>query len=112
MTSIGSGTYGHALTKFGYVKPGIVKQSPWNKGAFRWMNWHGDLYPPLPDDIAAQIGCKVIFQESSGLVHDFWVPIDLDAQLKNMGNYEYVSGTDLAGLDQNVVITNWNGILV
>ena len=112
MSAIGNGTYGHALTKFGYVKPGVVKKKYWEKGAFRWMNWHGALYPPIPDDIAAQIGAKVIFQEASGLVHDFWVPLDQDAQLQNMGNYEYVSATDLNGLNQNVVITNYDGILV
>ncbi len=110
MSSIGSGTYGHALTKIGYVKPGVIRSSGLEKGAFQWRNWHGQRYPPLPPDIAAQIpGYK---SDTPTTTSDFWVPLDLDARLQGMGNYEYISATDLIGLAQNIVITNFDGAFV
>lgn len=113
MASIGNGTYGHALTKIGYVKPGVIDDPEWAGGAWQWMNWHGNLYPPLPAAIAKKIpGYAIRFADQNGLVPDFWVPFPLDTKLQGMGNYEYVSATDLAGLSQNIVVTNFDGAFV
>ena len=51
MTTIGRGSYGHALLEIGYVTKGVWDDYDW----FQFDNWHGLLYPSLPADKAAKV---------------------------------------------------------
>jgi hypothetical protein len=91
MTSIGRGSYGHALLEIGYVAKGVWDDHDW----FQLDNWHGLLYPPLPADKAAKVpGYKPI---SADKTSDFWVRADVYQTVRNYGNAERVSATDLDG---------------
>lgn len=110
MTGIGRGTYGHALTKIGYVEPGVWPGDYGKSGWWQWRNWHGQLYPPLPAELAALVpGYKSDHPDTTS---DFWVRYDLDTKLQGYGNYEYVSATDLAGIDKQIVIPSFAGKLL
>ena len=103
MTQIGSGTYGHALTKIGYVMPGVWPGEGGKTGWWQWRNWHGLLYPPLHPELAKLVpGYK---SDTPEWTSDFWVPFDLDTRLQGMGNYEYVSATDLDGIGK---VVDWS----
>jgi hypothetical protein len=105
MTSIGSGTYGHALVKIGYVMPGVFPGEHGRHAWFQWRNWHGLLYPPLPPEFALCVpGYK---SDTPDRTSDFWVREDLDKQLQGYGNYEYVSATDVSGIDRKIVIPSF-----
>lgn len=98
MDSIGSGVYGHALLEIGYVQPGVFDDFAW----FQLDNWHGLLYPPLPADKAAKVPGYVPIQADK--TSDFWVRADVYEKVRNYGNAERVSATDLNGL--GTIVTN------
>jgi hypothetical protein len=94
MESIGPGSYGHALEIKGYALPGVLR--PGRYGYLQLRNWHGQLYPPLPPDLAAKVpGYK---PDHPGSTSDFWVREDVYAQVCSYGNAEHVSAADEAGL--------------
>jgi hypothetical protein len=106
MTEIRSGRYGHALAKIGYVSKGVWPGEHGQYAWWQWRNWHGQLYPPLPPELAALVpGYKSDHPDTTS---DFWVRADLDIHLQQKGNYEYVSATDLGGLDRKVVIGDFD----
>ncbi|MGE5754261.1 MAG: hypothetical protein ACM35G_00890 [Planctomycetaceae bacterium] len=98
MDSIGSGTYGHALTEIGYAMPGVFDEHAW----FQFDNWHGLLYPPLPAALAEKVpGYRPITPERTS---DFWVRADVYERVRNFGAAERVGATDLDGLGKVVTI--------
>lgn len=105
MDHIGQGSYGHALVKMGYVEPGVFPGEHGKYGWWQWQNWHGDLYPPLPPEYAKCV--PGYHEEAEEKVSDFWVRYDQDDRLQKMGDYEYVSVTDVKGLDRNIVETDF-----
>lgn len=97
MTSIGPGTYGHALLEIGYVNSGVWDDHAW----WQLDNWHGLLYPPLSAALAAKVpGYRPIRQDRTS---DFWVRDDIYTAIKNYGSFEHVSATDLSGIAKKVV---------
>jgi hypothetical protein len=91
MTTIGRGSYGHALLEIGYVTRGVWDDYDW----FQFDNWHGLLYPPLPADKAAKVpGYKPISPDNTS---DFWVRADVYQKVRGYGNAERTCATDLDG---------------
>jgi hypothetical protein len=91
MSSIGRGSYGHALLEIGYVTAGVWDNYDW----FQFDNWHGLLYPPLPAEKAAKVpGYKPI---SADRTSDFWVRADVYQTVRGYGNAERATATDLNG---------------
>ena len=106
MTSIGRGTYGHALTIIGYVQPGVW---PGDYGKYGWWqirNWYGMLYPPLAPELAVLLpGYK---SDTATKTSDFWCRYDLLTTLQGYNGFEYVSATDLTGLTKKIVETSFS----
>lgn len=102
MESIGQGSYGHALEIKGYALPGVLK--PGRYGYLQLRNWHGQLYPPLPPDLAAKVpGYR---PDNPGSTSDFWVREDLYAQVCSYGNAEHVSAADEDGLASDFTLAD------
>lgn len=88
---IGSGIFGHALEECGYAMPGVFDQYAW----FRLRNWHGQLYKPLPPELAAKVPNYV--PDNPDTTSDFWVRADVYETVRNYGNAERVTLTDMTG---------------
>lgn len=101
MDSIGPGTYGHALLEIGYVQAGVFDDHAW----FQLDNWHGLLYPPLPEDKAAKVPGYVPIQPDK--TSDFWVRADVYEAVRNKGFAERLSATDFTGLGNIVTIPSF-----
>lgn len=105
MTYVGTGAYGHALTIIGYVKKGVW---PGEYGNYAWWqvrNWHGFLYPPLPQELAAVLpGYK---PDRSDATTDAWWRDDCLTELQCRGNFEFVSATDIHGINKVVRIPSF-----
>lgn len=96
--SYGSGVFGHALTEMGYVEKG---EWPGRLGKYRWRqldNWHDELYPPLPAELAALVPGYAPTSEDK--TSDFWVREDVYNNLAHGKYAERVTASGAMGWAQ------------
>lgn len=92
MSRIGQGKYGHSLEECGYALPGVLG----TPGYICLRNWHGKLYLPLPPEKRAAVaGYPAVMPDH---VTEFWVPVDIYAEVRGYGNAERGAVTDVDGL--------------
>jgi hypothetical protein len=98
------------MTEIGYVQAGVWPGTHGKSAWWQIRNWHGQLYPPLSPEFAALVpGYK---SDNPTTTSDFWVREDLDQTLQGYGDYEYLSATDLTGLQSAYVSPDYSGLFV
>jgi hypothetical protein len=99
-TGWGAGTYGHALVEVGYVQKSVW---PGDLGSYDWFqldNWHGNLYKPLPANLAALVpGYQPTTPTATA---DFWVRSDYYDKLIGTADAERVTAAGPSGWNQMV----------